>query len=80
MLKVILIMCAVAGCRNVAPPISNGKCVVDHYEGTTATKQICAFSAQSYDCTDKNCDRRQEQALERPPVAGPTNIMGLPQK
>lgn len=56
------------GCTDKAPPIVQGKCVVDHYEGKVATKQICKFDTQSYSCTDKNCDRLPEQTLERPPA------------
>lgn len=54
------------------PPIAAGRCVVDTYVGTTATKQVCNHDGQSYSCAwaagTHTCERKGEAAGERPPV------------
>lgn len=58
---------------NIAPPIADGKCVADHYEGATATKQICTWQGYGWNCGPANCDRIAETVGERP-IAEPAAV------
>lgn len=65
-----LLLLELTGCKkpkivDIAPPITRGKCVVDHYEGATATKQVCTMDGYTWSCSIANCDRTGEAVGER---------------
>lgn len=68
----LVILALLAGCPktvqppDIAPPITEGKCVADHYEGRIATKQVCNYAGYAWDCGPANCDRKGEAVGERP--------------
>lgn len=49
-----------------APPITDGKCVVDTFKGPVAVKQVCVFKGYNYACTDVDCQRTGEATGELP--------------
>jgi hypothetical protein len=70
----LLVACKVKGEAPKAPPIADGKCLVDKYVGTTELTQVCNFAGYSWSCQyngitrEDECTRGAEVAGERLPA------------
>lgn len=67
-----LLLIALVGCPSVnddPPPIRNGACVVQHYDGGIAARRRCAWNGATWTCVGKVCDRGEELPAETRMVA-----------
>lgn len=71
----LALILALAACSHdqTPPPIVNGTCLVDTYDGTTEAQQVCKYGAYSWSCRYQfnlgrhECTRMNEVG-ERPAV------------
>ena len=80
MKKLLITLALLGACKkkelpvesNTPPPIAEGKCLADHYEGKTATKQSCIYVGYNWGCVyavgSYSCDRGTEANGERSAV------------
>jgi hypothetical protein len=72
--RLMLALALLGACKKRAeplapPPISDGKCLADLYEGRRAVMQVCTFAGYAWKCENEfKCTRLPEPIGERLPV------------
>lgn len=75
----LLVGCTKKSGNDIPPPIANGKCLVDHFNGAVAMKQTCTHVGYVWACSlattgTQECTRGAEARGERTPAVPPPPV------